>query len=47
MELYLLAFIILYAFSVWIEFERFRHEKKKDENGKVGRGKDGKFISLK
>ena len=44
---YLGLFLALYAVSVWIEFKRYELEKKEDANGKVGRGKDGKFTSLK
>jgi hypothetical protein len=44
-----ICYVLLIAFAIWTDYERLQLEKRKDKdaNGKVGRGKDGKFTSLK
>lgn len=43
----LLLFVALYAFAVYIDYLRFKHEIKQDANGKVGRDARGRFTKIK
>lgn len=37
----------LFTASVFIDYLNYKHNKKQDANGKVGRDKNGRFTKIK